>query len=149
MVLNLSTPEEEIIEPIQPGYITELEDELSKEAEKDMASRMASELQDDDITKEAQARAAANAAAATNAPAEVVEKSEVIEQAVANAPISPNIAQESEDESPESEGPATQPAPAPAPHTVQGPPLVNISHSPAPQPIANSTPTQVSDNIPH
>ncbi|MCR5573053.1 MAG: response regulator [Candidatus Saccharibacteria bacterium] len=113
-------PEEEIIEPIQPSYITELENELSKEAENDMTSRMASELQDDDITKEAQARATANAATA-NAPAEVVEKSEVIEQAVANAHISPNIAQEPESESPESESPAAQPAPALAPQPTPAP----------------------------
>ena len=113
--------EEEKIEPIRPGYIAQLEDDLSEDVEKDLAMRMADELKDDDITKKAQALAATNAAT-TN------ESDEAIKQATANALVSPNI----------SSGPGIEPT---KPETQ-----VSIK---AQQPDSTPVPTEINDNIPH
>lgn len=52
---------EEVVVAIQPGYITELEDELAEDsrndAKKSMAERMANELKDDEITLAAKQKA--------------------------------------------------------------------------------------------
>ena len=121
--------EEEKIEPIRPGYISQLEDDLSVDAEDDIASRMANELKDDDITKNAQAIAIANISGTNNsAESGNNESSKSVKEAVANAPTSPNINQGAKNE-----------------------PIIPVAQAPIEilQPDVDSTPTEVSDNIPH
>lgn len=121
--------EEEKVEPIRPGYISQLEDDLSVDAEDDIASRMANELKDDDITKNAQAIALANISSTNNsAESSNNESSKSVKEAVANAPTSPNINQGAKNE-----------------------PIIPVAQAPIEilQPDVDSTPTDVSDNIPH
>ncbi len=129
---SVNTPlelEEEKIEPIRPGYISQLEDDLSEDVEDDIASRMANELKDDDITKNAQAIALANISSTDNsAESGNNESGKSVKEAVANAPTSPNINQGAKNE-----------------------PIIPVAQAPIEtlQPDADSTPTEVSDNIPH
>lgn len=121
--------EEEKIEPIRPGYISQLEDDLSVDAEDDIASRMANELKDDDITKNAQAIALANISSTDNsAESGNNESGKSIKEVVANTPTSPNINQGAENE-----------------------PIIPVAQASIEtlQPDVDSTPTEVSDNIPH
>lgn len=114
--------EEEVIEPIRPGYLTSLEEELSSDAQEEkletMADRMAEELKDDEITKSAQEKAAIAAAEAAKNP-EAAKKPDAsfLNKVVENVPTSPNISQGGE-----------MPEPAPAQE-----PVVKVVTEPAPQ----------------
>ncbi len=114
--------EEEVIEPIRPGYLASLEEELSSDAlaekQETMADRMAEELKDDEITKSAQEKAAIAAAEAAKNP-EAATKPDVsfLNEVVESVPTSPNISQGDE-----------MPEPAPAQE-----PVIKVVTEPAPQ----------------
>lgn len=80
---------EEVVVAIQPGYITQLEDELAEDsrndAKKSMAERMANELKDDEITLAAKQKAET----APSTPIEekiIVPGEQKIAQSMANSP---------------------------------------------------------------
>ena len=114
--------EEEVIEPIRPGYLASLEEELSSDAleekQETMADRMAEELKDDEITKLAQEKAAIAAAEAIKNP-EAAKKPDAsfLNEVVENVPTSPNISQGGE-----------MPEPAPAQE-----PVIKVITEPTPQ----------------
>lgn len=114
--------EEEVIEPIRPGYLASLEEELSSDAleekQETMADRMAEELKDDEITKSAQEKAAIAAAEAVKNP-EAAKKPDAsfLNEVVENVPTSPNISQGGE-----------MPEPAPAQE-----PVIKVITEPTPQ----------------
>ena len=114
--------EEEVIEPIRPGYLASLEEELSSDAleekQETMADRMAEELKDDEITKSAQEKAAIAAAEAIKNP-EAAKKPDAsfLNEVVENVPSSPNISQGGE-----------MPKPAPAQE-----PVIKVITEPTPQ----------------
>jgi hypothetical protein len=114
--------EEEVIEPIRPGYLASLEEELSSDAleekQETMADRMAEELKDDEITKSAQEKAAiAVAEAAKNSEAAKKPDASFLNEVVENVPTSPNISQGGE-----------MPEPAPAQE-----PVIKVITEPTPQ----------------
>lgn len=159
--------DEPTVEAIQPGYISQLEDDLSEDVNKvtdnDMAARMANELKDDEITKEAQTKAEAAAIEAAkeaerDSTAMAANHSEEIEHALESvaAEVSPNMSTPTEQIEPQP-APAPQSQPAPEPQPVpQAPaePLPRPVQGPAPQTLApeqvvRSTSEEVSGNIPH
>lgn len=80
---------EEVVVAIQPGYITQLEDELAEDsqddANKSMAERMANELKDDEITLAAKQKAETT----PNTPIEekiIVPGEQKLAQSMANSP---------------------------------------------------------------
>ena len=157
---DVAENKEEPTEAIQPGYIAQLTDDLSADlnskANGEMSNRMAAELQNDEITKEALEKAKATTeAVAAQAAQEQPAKVEPM-PTLAPLPTGPNIAVATSDQVQAQAQPQTQaPTPAPIATSTQTPtPALTAAPAQGQAPIAaptsvGSTPNEVSGSIPH
>ena len=93
-------PEPEPVDPIRPAYVAELEEQLANDMKKtsdnEIAAKMAAELADDEITKNAQQIQIETPAATPEQVAETMPE-EVLKALENVSPTNPNIASSTED----------------------------------------------------